>query len=277
MEEFFLTALNEKDYDFILTIGPEMLSENQTIKKSNQSFTGDMDSQLKYFSQAIDASEFEKCLNYFHQMALLEKSSTDLDDLLNAYDEIIRDRRYSAFYKRKMEILLTHERLAEAMHDFCDCVLRGAANPNLKALFMLCDFYMGERNEAAAKSCMQQLLLNNPADYVAYLKQAEIECRMNGNQSAKAFAYFKQAWDLQLKELKHVKKCENNHQMAENWTFNRLARFYEKEKPPRKRSERDIITFAAILLFCIILIYNFYSNFQLVILLILVINLVSIN
>ena len=124
---------------------------------------------------------------------------------------------------------------------------------------------------------MGQLTLSQPDDCLAYLKLAEIEYRITRN-SAEVFAYFKKAWELKSKKEKDASCSEESdeYKMAENWTFNRLNRFYQTKKSQRKRTEREIITFAAILLFSLILIYNFYSNFQLVILLILVVNLVSI-
>ena len=276
-----MAALNAKDPQLIIDIGNFIVETNRSNapkKAASKFFNGDFNDQLSYFGEAINDSEFKRCLDHLIEMANSEKTYGELDDLLGAYDGVIKRGGHSVFYRRKIDVLLANDRLAEAMHDLCDCALKGKQDASVKALFRLWEFYASQKNDAGAKACLEQLILKDPTDYVVYLKQAEIEYKTD-RKSARACAYFKKAWELKkLKKGKRSNRAQEDDEFkkAENWTFNRLNRFYQTKSPRGRRlSEHDKITFAATLLFCMILIYNFYTNFQLVILLMLVINFVN--
>lgn len=279
MEEFFLAALNVKDDELIYEIGKKIVKETHAGSKrsGNKLFTGDFEDQLVHFSQAIDDKLYQKSLSHFLEMASLEHT-LELNDLLDAYDKIIQDGAPSAFYKRKIEILISHNRITEALHDFCDYLLREKQDPSLKAVFMLCDFYVAEGNYSRASSCLEQLILSNPNNYVCYLKLAEVEYKI-GRNPKKAFASFEKAWELKKEGYSSNEEENDEYKMTENWTFNKLDRFYKvihkyTHMTQRRNSREEIIKFVSVSLFCIILIYNFYSYFQLVIFLIFVINLI---
>lgn len=281
MEEFFLAALNLKDDELIWEIGKNIANETQPGNKrdGNKLFTGDFEDQLTYFSKMVDDKLYQETLSHFLKMASLERT-LGFSDLLDAYDKVIKEGAPPIFYKRRIEILISDDLFGPAIHDVCDYLMTIKPDPSLRPLFLLSDFYSSEYNYVRAKSCIEQLILSHPDNYLCYLKLVEIEFDFNGQYSKGTLAYFEKASELRLRELKkegHSGREDENdeYQVAVNWAFNRLKKYFEKQKPQRK-SKKEIVEFLGISLFCIILIYNFYSYFQLVILIIFVINLLSV-
>jgi len=171
------------------------------------------------------------------------------DEALKLYDEMIKkDETNSLIYKRKIAILISQDKIAEAIRDLCE-YLKKFLN-DTEAWSELCDLYIQEQEYVKAAFCMEELILSNPHNYVYYLKYAEIQYTINSSESIElAKSYFSQAFKLNCDSLRalygiylssmvlsssskiSVNK-QKEHIKTASWALDRINEQYEKVKTP---------------------------------------------
>ena len=124
------------------------------------------------------------------------------DEAIKLYDEMIKkDETNSLIYKRKIAILISQDKIADAIRDLCE-YLKKFMN-DTEAWSELCDLYIQEQEYTKAAFCMEELILSNPHNYVYYLKYAEIQYTIGTNESIElAKSYFSQAYKLNCDSIR---------------------------------------------------------------------------
>lgn len=177
-------------------------------------------------------------------MAKLEMRDR-FDEAIKLYDEMIKkDETNSLIYKRKIAILISQDKIAEAIRDLCE-YLKKFMN-DTEAWSELCDLYIQEQEYTKAAFCMEELILSNPHNYVYYLKYAEIQYTIGSTESIElAKSYFSQAHKLNsdsIRALYGVYLCsmvlsgspklsaikQKEHQKTANWALGKINESYSK-------------------------------------------------
>ena len=191
-------------------------------------------------------------------MAKLEMRDRN-EEALKLYDEMIKkDETNSLIYKRKIAILISEDRIADAIRDLCD-YLKKFLN-DTEAWSELCDLYIQEQDYLKAAFCMEELILSNPHNYVYYLKYAEIQYTINSTESIElAKSYFSQAFKLNcdsIRALYGIYLCsmvlsasqkisiakQKEFLKTANWTLNKINESYAKIKTPISTEIDSLIT-----------------------------------
>ena len=176
-------------------------------------------------------------------MAKLEMRDR-FDDAIKLYDEMIKkDETNSLVHKRKIAILISQDKIAEAIRDLCE-YLKKFMN-DTEAWSELCDLYIQEQEYTKAAFCMEELILSNPHNYVYYLKYAEIQYTIGSTESIElAKSYFSQAYKLNsnsIRALYGVYLCcmvlsgsqklahkQKEYLKIANWSLGKISESYAK-------------------------------------------------
>lgn len=177
-------------------------------------------------------------------MAKLEMRDR-FDEAIKLYDEMIKkDETNSLIYKRKIAILISQDKISEAIRDLCD-YLKKFMN-DTEAWSELGDLYIQEQEYNKAAFCVEELILSNPHNYVYYLKYAEIQYTINTMESIElAKSYFSQAYKFNpdsIRALYGVYLCsmvlsstqkisankQKEYLKTANWTLKKINEAYSK-------------------------------------------------
>lgn len=171
------------------------------------------------------------------------------EEAIKVYDEMItKDETNSLLYKRKIAILVSQDKIADAIRELCE-YLKKFMN-DTEAWSELGDLYIQEQEYTKAAFCVEELILSNPHNYVYYLKYAEIQYTIGTTESIElAKTYFSQAFKLNsdsVRALYGIYLCcmvlsgspklsahkQKEFQKTANWSLNKITESYAKVSEP---------------------------------------------
>ncbi|XP_035919706.1 ER membrane protein complex subunit 2-like [Anopheles stephensi] len=128
---------------------------------------------------SILSAEFPGSLRIQKYRSMLLEALERYDDALDELEQIIRkDETNAAPRKRKVAILKTQGRTAEAIKELCDYMKVFMSDQ--EGWHELCNLYLAEGEYAKAAFCMEELLLHNPHSHLIHQRLADIRYTMGG-------------------------------------------------------------------------------------------------
>lgn len=170
----------------------------------------------------------------------------DYEDALSHYNDMIeQDETNTGARKRKIAILVSQRRNAEAIKELCS-YLKMFMNDQ-EAWKELCELYILEQDYQKAIFCMEELLLSNPISHIYNTRLAELYYTHGTHESLEqARSYYSQALrinesnvralhglHLTLKNLlsgnKLTAQQRKEHEKLNTWTKNQINSIYDKD------------------------------------------------
>lgn len=131
---------------------------------------------------SILSAEFPGSLRIQKYRSMLLEALERYDDALDELEQIIRkDETNAAPRKRKVAILKTQGRTAEAIRELCDYMKIFMSDQ--EGWHELCNLYLAEGEYAKAAFCMEELLLHNPHSHLIHQRLADIRYTMGGMEN----------------------------------------------------------------------------------------------
>ncbi|XP_049548674.1 ER membrane protein complex subunit 2-like [Anopheles darlingi] len=128
---------------------------------------------------SVLSAEFPGSLRIQKYRSMLLEALGRYDDALDELESIIRkDETNAAPRKRKVAILKTQGRTAEAIKELCDYMKIFMSDQ--EGWHELCNLYLSEGEYAKAAFCMEELLLHNPHSHLIHQRLADIRYTMGG-------------------------------------------------------------------------------------------------
>uniref|UniRef100_A0A182IP71 ER membrane protein complex subunit 2 n=1 Tax=Anopheles atroparvus TaxID=41427 RepID=A0A182IP71_ANOAO len=126
---------------------------------------------------SILSAEFPGSLRIQKYRSMLLEALERYDDALGELDQIIRkDETNAAPRKRKVALLKTQGRTAEAIKELCEYMKIFMSDQ--EGWHELCNLYLAEGEYAKAAFCMEELLLHNPHSHLIHQRLADIRYTM---------------------------------------------------------------------------------------------------
>lgn len=126
---------------------------------------------------SVLSAEFPGSLRIQKYRSMLLEALGRYDDALDELESIIRkDETNAAPRKRKVAILKTQGRTAEAIKELCDYMKIFMSDQ--EGWHELCNLYLSEGEYAKAAFCMEELLLHNPHSHLIHQRLADIRYTM---------------------------------------------------------------------------------------------------